>query len=97
MKIMQFALAAALGLASTAAVAQPVPPPAPPPPVEVAPPAPAVTGWALEPGHYVWRPARGGWVWVHARWIAATPGYARFIPGHLNRFGVWIPGHWVAR
>jgi hypothetical protein len=36
-------------------------------------------------------------VWVHARWIAATPGYARFIPGHLNRFGVWIPGHWVAR
>jgi hypothetical protein len=96
MKITQIALAATMALVSGAALAQPVPPPAPPLIVEAPPPLPGPAAqWALEPGHYVWRPMHGGWVWVRAHWVFRTAGFTRWIPGHINRFGEWVPGHWV--
>ena len=76
------------------ALAQPAYPPqpdegGPPPP----PPGPAAR-FVLEPGHWSW--AGGRYVWIGRHWIAARPGYVRFVPGHWGRFGRWIPPHWAA-
>jgi hypothetical protein len=92
MKTLQATLVAALTLVSTATFAQPVPPPPPAPPAYIGPPAPG-PHYGLEPGHYAWNGV--SYVWVPQRWYPWRAGFARYVPGHLNRFGVWVPGHWA--
>ena len=35
-----------------------------------------------------------GYVWVNEGWAWPPYAGAAWIPGHYNRFGVWIRGHW---
>ncbi len=49
-------------------------------------------GWGWHPG-WGWR----GGVYVGGPTVVVSPGWGapyRFIPGHYNPWGAWVPAHW---
>lgn len=71
--------------------------PEPPPQKETPPPAKA-PGATWTPGHWIWHPGRGQWVWISGYWNAPTtvPGPQMENTGNPPNPGcTWTPGHWM--
>jgi WXXGXW repeat (2 copies) len=63
----------------------------PPPQVEVRPNRPWGNGVWID-GH--WARRYGQWVWIRGHWDRPYGHYSGWVPGHYDRHGDWIEGHW---
>ena len=73
-------------------VAQAAPPPLPAEQAEFVPPPPsAAVIW--QPGEWHWNGVT--YVWRPGHYVTRVAAYHRWVRGHWNGVGVWVPGHWV--
>ena len=81
-----------LALLSGCVVAPPPRPAIPVARVEPVPPPPSErVVW--QPGEWHWNGA--AYAWRPGHYVERLVAYHRYEAGHWDRFGEWIPGHWV--
>ena len=59
--------------------------------VEIRPVRPWANGVWID-GH--WARRGGAWVWIPGHWDRPYGHYSAWVPGHYNRYGEWVEGHW---